>query len=201
MSTSRVPAARRSGVGGLLTRFLPILCLVGAMWAMELLDSATRFPLDAYGIVPRTGDGLIGIAAAPFLHLGFEHLIANTGALLVLGGLILLTSPYFWSVTVAVTLFGGLGVWLVGDPHTVVVGASGLVYGYAAYLIGLGIFRRSLTNVLVAGLVVLLYGGIVVGMMPGQTGISWQGHLFGAIVGLVMGRWHAKNAPSSSWRD
>jgi membrane associated rhomboid family serine protease len=178
-----------------LRRVAPILLLVGVMWALELLDTAMGYPLDAYGIVPRTEDGLIGIGLAPFLHYGLGHLLANTTALLVLGVLVLLTSQYFWMLTVAVTLFGGLGVWLIGDPHTVVIGASGLVYGYAAYLIALGVLRRSLTNILVALLVVVLYGGFVFGMLPGQAGISWQGHLFGAVVGVLMARWHARNEP------
>ena len=195
---SRLPAPR---VGGFVARFTPILLLVGAMWLLEVIDATMGYPLDAFGIVPRSDAGLFGIGAAPFLHLGFPHLIANTGALLVLGALVLLTSPYFWMVTVSVTLFGGLGVWLTGDPHTVVIGASGLVYGYAAYLVGLGIFRRSVPNLLVALLVVLLYGGFVFGVLPGQAGISWQGHLFGAVVGFAMARWHAKNAPRRTWRD
>jgi membrane associated rhomboid family serine protease len=198
MSVSRLPAPR---VGGFVARFTPILLLVGAMWLLEIIDATMGYPLDAFGIVPRSDAGLFGIGAAPFLHLGFPHLIANTGALLVLGALVLLTSPYFWMVTVSVTLFGGLGVWLTGDPHTVVIGASGLVYGYAAYLVGLGIFRRSVPNLLAALLVVLLYGGFVFGVLPGQAGISWQGHLFGAVVGFAMARWHAKNTPRRTWRD
>ncbi len=199
MSLSRLPAARRRG--GVFGRVTPILVLVAVMWLLELIDAVLAIPLDAFGIVPRTGDGLLGIGAAPFLHLGFGHLAANTGALLVLGALVLLTSPYFWMVTVSVALFGGLGVWLTGDPHTVVIGASGLVYGYAAYLVALGIFRRSVKNLLVAVLVVLLYGGFVFGVLPGQAGVSWQGHLFGAVVGIAIARWHARNAPRRGWRD
>ena len=187
--------------GGRLARIAPILILVGAMWLLELLDASMGSRLDGFGIVPRSENGLFGIAAAPFLHLGFGHLIANTTALLILGALILLTSPYFWVVTVAVALFGGLGVWITGDPSTVVIGASGLVYGYAAYLVALGIFRRSLMNLLVAVLVIVLYGGFVFGVFPGQANVSWQGHLFGAVVGVVMARWHAVNAPKRSWRD
>lgn len=199
MPDSGLPTRIRGGHQ--LARIAPILILVGAMWLFELLDAAMGSQLDGFGIVPRSENGLFGIAAAPFLHLGFGHLIANTTALLILGALILLTSPYFWVVTVAVALFGGLGVWITGDPTTVVIGASGLVYGYAAYLVALGIFRRSLTNLLVAVLVVVLYGGFVFGVFPGQAGVSWQGHLFGAVVGVVMARWHAVNAPKRNWRD
>jgi membrane associated rhomboid family serine protease len=193
MTVGGVRAVARRG--GPLRRVAPILVLVGAMWALELADTALGYPLDRYGIVPRTEDGLIGIGLAPFLHYGIGHLLANTTALLVLGTLVLLTSPYFWMLTVAVTLFGGLGVWLTGDPHTLVIGASGLVYGYAAYLVALGILRRSLANIVVAVLVVVLYGGFVFGMLPGRDGISWQGHLFGALVGVVVAFWHARNAP------
>ena len=197
MSVGRVPAVVRRG-GNPLRRVAPILVLVGVMWALELLDTAMGYPLDAYGIVPRSEDGLIGIGLAPFLHYGIGHLLANTTALLVLGALVLLTTPYFWMLTVAVTLFGGMAVWLTGDPHTLVLGASGLVYGYAGYLVALGAFRRSLTNILVAVLVVVLYGGFVFGVLPGRAGISWQGHLFGAIVGVLMAYWHARNAPRRS---
>ena len=197
MAGPQLPAAR-SRTGGPVRRMRPILVLVGAMWLLELLDAALAVPRDAYGIVPRTDEGLFGIAVAPFLHLGFGHLMANTAALLVLGALVLLTSPYFWVVTVAVGLFGGLGVWLTGDPRTVVIGASGLVYGYAAYLVALGVFRRSLVNLLVAVLVVLLYGGLVFGVLPVRAGVSWQGHLFGAVIGVAMARWHARNAPRRS---
>jgi membrane associated rhomboid family serine protease len=199
MPDSGLPAARNRA--SLVLRVAPILLLVAVMWLLEVADYAMGYPLDAYGIVPRDGDSLLGIAAAPFLHLGFGHLLANTTALLVLGVLILLTTPYFWVITVAVMLFGGLGVWITGDPRTVVIGASGLVYGYAAYLVALAIFRRSLKNILVAVLVVVLYGGFVVGVLPGQAGVSWQGHLFGAAVGVVMARWHAVNTPRRSWRD
>ena len=200
MASSRAPATWRHG-RGLFGRLTPIFALVAAMWLLEILDAVWAYPMDVLGIRPLNGDGLLGIAAAPFLHLGFGHLMANTTALLVLGALVLLTSQYFWMVTAAVALFGGLGVWLVSDPSTVVVGASGLVYGYAAYLVALGIFRRSLKNLLVAVLVVLLYGGFVFGVLPGRAGISWEGHLFGAVVGVAMARWHARNAPRRSWRD
>jgi membrane associated rhomboid family serine protease len=199
MSTPGVPASRWRR-GGLVTRMAPILVLVAAMWLLEVLDAVVAAPLDAFGIVPRTDEGLFGIAFAPFLHLGFGHLMANTVALLVLGGLVLLTSPYFWVVTVSVGLFGGLGVWLTGDPRTVVIGASGLVYGYAAYLVALGLFRRSMVNLLVAVLVVVLYGGLVFGVLPVRAGVSWQGHLFGAVIGIAMARWHAKTAPRRNWR-
>ncbi|MPZ61500.1 MAG: rhomboid family intramembrane serine protease [Propionibacteriales bacterium] len=199
MSMSRIPADRRSAFG-CFRMLAPIGVLVGVMWALELLDSFVGNRLDGFGIIPRTGDGLFGIVAAPFLHLGFGHLLANTGALLVLGGLILLTTSYFWMVTLAVALFGGMGVWLTGDPFTVVIGASGLVYGYAAYLVFLGVFHRRLRHVLVAVfvavLVVLLYDGLVIGMLPVQPGVSWQAHLFGALAGVAVARWHA-NLPGS----
>jgi membrane associated rhomboid family serine protease len=161
--------------------------LVLVMWAAEIVDAATpRNNLDQYGIRPRNDEGLLGILAAPFLHGSFGHLMANTGAFVILGLLVVWTSRRYWAVTIGITIMGGLGVWLVASPNTVHIGASGLVYGYAAFLVAWGLVTRKMRNVVVAIVVVLVYGGIVVGLMPGQPGISWQGHLFGAIAGIIM---------------
>ncbi|HLV71783.1 MAG TPA: rhomboid family intramembrane serine protease [Vulgatibacteraceae bacterium] len=165
---------------------VPVFVLVLVMWAQEIVDSLPNVDLDQYGIRPRTDEGLVGIAAAPFLHGGFDHLMANTGAFLVLGVLIAVTTRRFWWVTVGVAVLGGFATWLVAGANTVHIGASGLVYGYAAFLVAWGVLSRRVLSVVVAVVVVLMYGGIVVGVLPGQPGISWQGHLFGALAGVVM---------------
>jgi membrane associated rhomboid family serine protease len=95
-------------------------------------------------------------------------------------------SRRYWAVTAGVAVISGAAVWLVASPNTVHIGASGLVYGYAAFLIAWGLVTRRASSILVAVLVVLLYGGLVFGVLPTQEGISWQGHLFGAIGGIVM---------------
>ncbi len=162
------------------------LILVAILWLAEIVDAISDEQLDRFGIQPREADGLTGVVLAPFLHAGFGHLMANTVALLVLGLLVAVTTGRFWSVALAITVLGGLGVWLLAAPGTVHVGASGLVYGLAAYLVAHGIFTRKPASVVVAVLVVFLYGGMIFGVLPGQPGISWQSHLFGAVAGAFV---------------
>ncbi|NEE04247.1 rhomboid family intramembrane serine protease [Phytoactinopolyspora halotolerans] len=160
--------------------------MLAVMWGEEIVDSLPGVNLDQYGIQPRSAEGLIGVVTAPFLHGGFDHLIANSGAFLILGSLVALTTKRFWPVTIGVTLIGGLATWLLAGANTNHIGASGLVYGFAAFLVAWGVLTRKLLSILVSVVVVLMYGGIVVGVLPGQPGISWQGHLFGALAGVLM---------------
>ncbi len=165
---------------------MPVLVLVALMWISEIVDLILPIPLDWYGIQPRELDHLSGIVLSPFLHLGFPHLIANTGALLVLGGLLALSTRHLWAVTAGVVLLGGLGVWLTGAPGSVHIGASGVVYGYAAFLAVYGFVARRLWSALLGVLVILVYGPMVWGVLPIQTGVSWQAHLFGALAGAFL---------------
>lgn len=162
------------------------LLMVLVMWVVAFVNAGTPTQLARFGIRPRTDEGLVGIVTAPFLHANFAHLIANTGAFIVLGLLVAAVSRRYWAVTAGVAVISGAAVWLVASPNTVHIGASGLVYGYAAFLIAWGLVTRRASSILVAVLVVLLYGGLVFGVLPTQEGISWQGHLFGAIGGIVM---------------
>jgi membrane associated rhomboid family serine protease len=183
------PAAPAPSLPAWLHRVVPVLVLVGLMWVSELLDLLTPLRLDGYGIRPRDLDGLTGIALSPFLHLGLPHLVANTSALLVLGALLAWTTRHLWPVTVGVVLLGGAAVWLLAAPQTVVIGASGVVYGYAAFLAVYGFAARRLVPALVGVLVVVLYGGLLWGVLPTQPGVSWQGHLFGAAAGVALALW------------
>jgi membrane associated rhomboid family serine protease len=160
--------------------------LIGLMWISEFIDTALGNRLDEYGIVPRDSEGLIGIVTAPFLHLGFGHLIANTLPLIVLGGLVALSgATRLLAISAVIAVVGGVGTWLVSPPNTIIIGASGLVFGYAGYLITRGLFTRRVGQVLLGVLIVVIWGGsLLAGLMP-QAGISWQGHLFGAVGGLV----------------
>lgn len=160
---------------------------VAVLWLSEIIDTVLNNRLDREGIRPGSTDGLSGILFAPLLHGGFGHLIANTVPLLVLGFLILLSGVSQWvAVTAAVWLIGGLGTWLFGGVGTVHIGASGLVFGWLAYLIVRGFFNRQPAQILVGVAVFLVYGGALWGVLPGQPGISWQGHLFGAVGGVVV---------------
>lgn len=162
-----------------------VAAMVAVMWAVEIVDVVAG-DLDSAGIRPRDPEGLIGVALAPVLHGGFGHLIGNTVPFLVLGGLIALSGlARIVSVTLIVALVGGLGTWLVAPANTVHIGASGLVFGFASYLIARGVFSRRALH-LVAGVAVLLvYGGtLAFGFVP-TPGVSWQGHAFGAVGGVV----------------
>ncbi|HEY0618287.1 MAG TPA: rhomboid family intramembrane serine protease [Kribbella sp.] len=187
--SSSTPARRTSSVvdaARISSGIKLLVVLVGLMWLSEIVDTALHGRLDQYGIVAREPDGLFGILTAPFLHLGFGHLISNTLPLVTLGALIAISGAMrLFSVTAIVTTIGGLGTWLVSPPHTITIGASGLVFGYAAYLIARGIFNRRIGQVLIGVVVVLVWGSALLGGLLPQDGISWQGHLFGGIAGLL----------------
>jgi membrane associated rhomboid family serine protease len=175
---------------------------VAFLWVLEFVDWLIfRGSLNAFGIRPRTVDGLWGIFFAPLLHSNFAHLMANTVPLLVLGWFVLLRSMRtFAMVTMVTILVSGLGTWLIGPVNTVHIGASGLVFGYFGYLIIASYFERSLISVLWAVLVFFLYGSLLWGVLPQGNGISWQGHLFGFVGGGVAAYLLAKR-PSSAQHD
>lgn len=160
--------------------------LVGLMWLIEVIDTATNGSLDQYGIISREPRGLIGILTAPFLHLGFGHLISNTLPLVTLGAVIAISgAARLFSVTAIVVVLGGFGTWLISPPNMITIGASGLVFGYASYLILRGLFNRRLGQVLVGIVVVMVWGSALLGGLLPQDGISWQGHLCGGIAGVL----------------
>jgi membrane associated rhomboid family serine protease len=163
---------------------------VALAWGVELVDQvAFRGTLDRYGIHPRTLAGLWGILAAPVLHAGWLHLAANTLPFVVLGWLVMLRRMSdFFVVTLLAMLIGGLGVWLFGAGNSVHIGASGVIFGYLGYLLARGFFERSVWAVLLGVAALVLYGGVLWGVLPGQPGISWEGHLFGFIGGVVAAR-------------
>jgi membrane associated rhomboid family serine protease len=163
--------------------------MVTLMWVLEVIDQVGNANLDQYGIKPHSGDGLVGIVFAPFLHAGFGHLIGNTVPFLVLGATIALSG--FARVAAAsaiVALVGGLGVWVFAPSGTDHIGASGIVFGYAAYLIARGLFSRNLLHLGVGVVVIAVYGTTLLFGLAPQDGISWQGHLFGAVGGVVAAR-------------
>ena len=162
---------------------------LAALWLAEALDLLLwHGGLDAFGIRPRTLSGLARIPVAPFLHAGFGHLLANTMPLLILCWLVLLRGVRdFIVVTVTATLVSGLGIWAFAASNTIHIGASGLIFGYLGYLAARGYFERSLAALALAAVALVLYGGILIGALPGQPGISWLGHLFGFFGGILAG--------------
>ena len=163
-----------------------VLAMVALMWVSETIDIAADHRLDNYGIHPRDVGGLPEILAAPFLHVGFGHLISNTVPFLAMGAAIALGGVARVAlVTLIVAVVSGLGVWLIAPANEVHLGASGVVFGYATYLVTRGILSRRLTEIGVGVLVVGVWGvGLLQGLLP-QERISWQAHLFGAIGGVI----------------
>ena len=180
-------APPRRGIGSVLTAgIVPVAVLLGLMWIAEGVDTVLGQRLDQLGIEPRDVDGLTGVVAAPFLHAGFGHLLANSAGLLVLGLLLAVTTRSFWLICALITVLGGLAVWVLGPAGALHIGASGLVYGIAAYLVARGVRTRRVLDVVIAGIVVLTYSGLALGVLPGQPGVSWQSHLFGALAGVAV---------------
>lgn len=174
-----------------------ILTFVALLYLIELFDQLSRHSLDENGIRPLETDGLWGIIFAPVLHANWQHLMANTVPLLVLGFLMTLAgmSRFVWA-TVIVWVLGGFGTWLIGNvgmhcPYVGVhcesnhIGASGLIFGWLAFLIVFGFFTRKVWEIVVGVAVLFLYGGVLLGVLPGTPGVSWQGHLCGAVAGVV----------------
>jgi membrane associated rhomboid family serine protease len=166
-----------------------LLGLVALAWGIELIDLfLLRGRLDLFGIIPRTSIGLRGIVFAPFLHGGLGHLIGNTIPFLVLGWLIMLreTSDFIW-VTLIAGLSSGVGTWLFGSPG-VHIGASGVIFGYLGYLLLRGFFERRPFSIALSLFVLALYGSLIWGVFPLHRGISWEGHLFGFLGGILAAR-------------
>lgn len=169
---------------------VPFLILVGSLsvfWVAEIIDVVLPFwGLDQYGIRPRTERGLWGILASPFLHGGFDHLIGNSVPFLILGWLTMFRERWHFAlVTVMAMLLGGLGVWTFGATGSVHIGASGVIFGYLGFLLLSGFLERRFGAILVSLGVGVAYGGLVWGVLPSQPGISWEGHLFGFLAGIL----------------
>jgi membrane associated rhomboid family serine protease len=166
-----------------------LLALVALMWAVEVVDVILDHQLDRYGIEAREPEGLDGIATAPFLHVGFAHLLGNTIPFVIMGLLIALEGARrLLAVFAIVALVSGVGTWLVAPEGTIHVGASGVVFGFSTYLIARGWFARRPGQIAIGLVVVVLWGGVLLAGLQPREGISWQGHLFGAIGGVVAAR-------------
>ncbi|OLT43660.1 rhomboid family intramembrane serine protease [Saccharomonospora sp. CUA-673] len=156
------------------------------LYVIELIDVILPMNLDNGGIVARQLSGLDGIAWAPLLHGGWGHLLANTVPVLIFSFLAMARGIGPWiAVTATIWLVGGIGVWLTAPPGYVTIGASGLAFGWLAYLLVRGLFNRSAAQLAVAVVLFFVWGGMLWGVLPGQPGISWQGHLFGALGGVL----------------
>ncbi len=160
--------------------------LVAIMWIVEIVNVLDSYRLDHDGIVPRNFSHLDGILFAPFLHASFSHLLGNTIPFLILGAAIALAgAARLLAITLIVGLVSGLGVWLTSPSGSITVGASGLVFGYATYLVSRGLFNRRAGEVALGLVVLVLFGAALISDLVPRSGISWEAHLFGGIGGVL----------------
>jgi len=176
-----------------MTGGVTILTFVALLYVIELFNHMSGDRLEDNGIRPLETDGLWGIIFAPLLHANWQHLIANTVPALVLGFLMTLAGlSRFVFATALIWILGGFGTWLLGDVgntcggSTNIIGASGLIFGWLTFLLVFGFFTRKIWQIVVGLVVLFFYGTVLFGALPvvGCTGISWQGHLCGAIAGV-----------------
>lgn len=169
-----------------LRRLAALIGFVAALWIIQAVNWASGYALNtAFGLMPRRVSGFDGIVGMPFLHGSFEHLMANTPPLLLLGALLAATATRgLVAMNAVVVGLGGVLVWLLGSS-AIHIGASGLVFGWFGFLVTRGLVDRSPVTLGASVLVVVLYGSIIWGVLPGQPGVSWEAHLFGAIAGAA----------------
>lgn len=159
---------------------------VALLWVLEAIDAASGNDLDQLGIRPRSGEGLLGVVFAPLLHFGWSHLESNTVPALVLAFLVLVSGiGRGLAATAVIWIVSGVGVWLFSPGNSITAGASVLIFGWLVYLMVRGVFNRRVGEILLGLALLVLYGGLLLGVLPGTPGVSWQGHLFGAIGGAL----------------
>ncbi len=171
----------------MLKRFAPIITLTATCWLVFALDHFIfKGRLLQYGIIPRHLNGLAGIIWAPFLHISYAHLAANTLPLLVLGAIICGRGKgEFALVTVGGILLGGGLTWLFARSACH-IGASGLVFCFFGYLASLAYFKRTFGTLCLSVVCLLGYGGMLRGLLPTLAGVSWEGHLAGLVAGIAV---------------
>jgi membrane associated rhomboid family serine protease len=183
--------------------YFPVLFLI-CIWTLHLLKALSLLDIDNFGIYPRSLLGLRGLFFTPLIHADFGHLFNNSVPLFVLGsGLFYFYPGLAPRIILWLWIISGLGIWLIGrDAYH--IGASGLVYGLAAFLFFSGIFRNIIRLIAMALLVIFLYGSLIWGVFPIQWDISWEGHLFGGVTGVFLALYYLKEGPQPerpAWMD
>ena len=197
-------AERQKFLGSLI---VPLLIVV-VMWAVKIIEVSLNIDFGRYGITPHTAHGLIGIFTLPFLHGSWEHLLSNSVPILVLGTALYYCYPTLANRVMLITyLASGLITWCIGNPDSTHIGASALVYGLNLFLIASGFIRGNRMLIVISLIMVFLYGSFIWGMIPSLAipqNISWEGHLSGAIIGVLLAVFLRKEGPQKEvyhWED
>ncbi len=188
-------AERKKLLGSLV---IPLI-IVAMMWVVKTIEWSFGIYLGRFGITPHTARGLIGIFTLPFLHGNWEHLLSNTIPIIVLGTALYYCYPSLANRVMLITYLGsGLLTWCIGDPSTTHIGASALVYGLNLFLITSGFIRGNRMLIVISLIMVFLYGSFIWGMIPSLAipqNISWEGHLSGALIGILLAIFLRKEGP------
>ena len=197
-------AERRKFLGSLI---VPLL-IVAVMWVVKVYEVSNGVNLGRWGVTPQSLHGLLGIFTLPFLHANWEHLLSNTVPILVLGTALYYCYPTLANRVMLITyLASGLITWCIGNPDSTHIGASALVYGLNLFLITSGFIRGNRLLIVVSLIMVFLYGSFIWGMIPSLAipqNISWEGHLSGAIIGVLLAVFLRKEGPQKEvhhWDD
>jgi membrane associated rhomboid family serine protease len=192
-----LPDKRKEPTEGLVL----LAVIVGVMWLIEGINTLDSNGLNGDGIIPRNVGHLWAIITAPFLHASFQHLIDNTIPFVFMGVIIALRGALRLAlVTIIVIIAGGMGTWLIAPAHSITVGASGVVFGYATYLFSRGLFNRSLFEILTGIIVGVVWGGALLSSLVPHYGISWQAHACGAVAGVLAAALLARPSHSAPGR-
>jgi membrane associated rhomboid family serine protease len=184
-SRSEPPFNPQSWTGALIVMF----SLAAVLWIVQFVNAADDYDLDRFGVRPREVDGLWGLVTMPFLHASYAHILSNTIPFVLIGWVLLLSGLRTWAtVTAIVVVGGGALTWLVGPGHSVIVGASGMVFGWLGYLLARAYFSRKLKWIVVAILVLVFFGTLLFGLFPTlNSSVSWQAHACGFAAGIGAG--------------
>lgn len=176
------------------------------LWLLKIVETALGADFTRFGVYPGQVHGLDGILWSPLIHSSYAHLFANTAPLLVLGTALLYGYPRSARIVIPAVYLGcGFGVWLFAR-EAFHVGASGLIFGFLAFIFAAGALRWDRRAIALSMVVFLLYGGMIWGVLPGRPGISFESHLIGALTGIglaVLLRNHDPRAPEKqySWEQ
>ncbi len=193
MPRTTVARTTKQLTNSLRTQVTTLGTALGAFWMTFAVNTVLGGALTSFGIVPRSVTGLRGILFAPFLHGSLTHLVSNTIPFAALGWMVMLRdSRHFVPVTLFSMLGAGLMAWTLGAPGSVHIGASGVVFGYLGFLLLAGVYARSFGSIMLSLVTAGMWGGLVLGIAPGQVGISWQAHLGGFIGGILAARYFRK---------
>ena len=180
----------------LSTLFIPLLFLL-MMWLVKIIEMNFQINFVRYGVFPKTIDGLKGVLFSPFIHKDFTHLINNSYPIIILGGMLfaiyhkIATQLFIWLYFIS-----GFLLWVIGRP-SFHIGASGLIYALASFLLVSGIIRKNPRLTAVSMLVIFLYGSMIWGLLPTKEPISWEGHLAGFIAGILVAIFYRNEGPKT----